>query len=127
MVLTGEMDFSRCKRFSIRGYDQVRLTSTVSTEIKDCKAFNPILINPNIVIDAVGAASATGQFIICGKQKFLAYFKAVLSDIHLIILTELVLRIYLYSSNSTFSSGKTNCDKNNLLDRLSSTSNFLIF
>ncbi|CAG2222618.1 unnamed protein product [Mytilus edulis] len=59
MVLTGEMDFSRCKRFSIRGYDQVRLTSTVSTEIKDCKAFNPILINPNIVIDAVGAASAT--------------------------------------------------------------------
>ncbi|XP_071123054.1 uncharacterized protein [Mytilus edulis] len=59
MVLTGEMDFSRCKRFSIRGYDQVRLHSIVSTEIKDCKAFNPVLINPNIVLDAVGAASAT--------------------------------------------------------------------
>ncbi|XP_052067298.1 uncharacterized protein LOC127706680 [Mytilus californianus] len=58
MVLTGEMDFSRCKRFSIRGYDQVRLNSIVSTDIKNCQAFNPILINPNIVIDAVGAPSA---------------------------------------------------------------------
>lgn len=82
MVLTGEMDFSRCKRFSIRGYDQVRLHSIVSTEIKDCKAFNPVLINPNIVIDAVGAASATGQFIFITLivKNILAYLKSVHFD-----------------------------------------------
>ncbi|XP_071123173.1 uncharacterized protein [Mytilus edulis] len=52
--LTGEMDFSRCKRFTIRGYNKAKHYSIVSTEIKDCAAYNPILINPNIVIDAVG-------------------------------------------------------------------------
>jgi hypothetical protein len=54
LTLNGTMDFSKCKTFSIRGYNKVKLTSVVSTEIKDCKAFNPILINPNVVIDAVG-------------------------------------------------------------------------
>ncbi|CAC5422079.1 unnamed protein product [Mytilus coruscus] len=52
--LTGEMDFSRCKRFTIRGYNKAKHYSVVSTEIKDCTAYNPILINPNIVKDAVG-------------------------------------------------------------------------
>lgn len=61
LTLTGEMDFSRCKRFSIRGLNLVRLTSVVSTEILDCDAFNPILINPNIVIDAVGEVTAQGR------------------------------------------------------------------
>ncbi|CAC5386466.1 unnamed protein product [Mytilus coruscus] len=54
-VMNGTMDFSRCKRFSIRGYNKAKQYSTLSTEIKDCQAFNPILIHPNIVIDAVGA------------------------------------------------------------------------
>ncbi|CAC5386461.1 unnamed protein product [Mytilus coruscus] len=57
-VLNGTMDFSRCKRFSIRGYNKAKQYSTVSTVIKDCQAFNPILIKPNIVIDAVGAPDA---------------------------------------------------------------------
>lgn len=60
-VLNGTMDFSRCKRFSIRGYNKAKLYSTVSTEIKDCGAFNPILIQPNIVIDAVGAPDVNGK------------------------------------------------------------------
>lgn len=57
------MDFSRCKRFSIRGYNKAKQYSTVSTEIKDCQAFNPIQIHPNIVIDAVGASDANGNKI----------------------------------------------------------------
>ncbi|CAC5370733.1 unnamed protein product [Mytilus coruscus] len=67
-VLNGTMDFSRCKRFSIRGYNKAKLYSTVSTEIKDCGAFNPILIQPNIVIDAVGAPDANDGI---GKPVFL--------------------------------------------------------
>ncbi|XP_076117799.1 uncharacterized protein LOC143085385 [Mytilus galloprovincialis] len=56
--LNGTMDFSKCKRFSIRGYNNVKLYTTISTEVKDCEAYNPILIIPNIVIDAVGAPDA---------------------------------------------------------------------
>ena len=63
------MDFSKCKTFSIRGYNKVKLTSVVSTEIKDCKAFNPILINPNVVIDAVGLPDAIGKLILFFKIK----------------------------------------------------------
>lgn len=64
VILNGTMDFSRCKTFSIRGYDQVKLSSIISTEIKDCKAFNPILINPNIVIDAVGPPDELGTYFV---------------------------------------------------------------
>lgn len=55
------MDFSRCKRFTIRGYNKAKHYSIVSTEIKDCAAYNPILINPNIVIDAVGQPDLVGK------------------------------------------------------------------
>ncbi|CAC5414424.1 unnamed protein product [Mytilus coruscus] len=53
--VSGEMDFSKCKRFSIRGFNRVKMYSLVSTEIKQCDAFNPKLIVPNIVIDVKGA------------------------------------------------------------------------
>ncbi|XP_021356985.1 uncharacterized protein LOC110452658 [Mizuhopecten yessoensis] len=54
LSLTGEMDFSRCKRLSVRGYNKANLWSVVSSQILDCAAFAPILINPNTIIDAVG-------------------------------------------------------------------------
>ncbi|XP_060084880.1 uncharacterized protein LOC132564227 [Ylistrum balloti] len=54
LSLTGEMDFSRCKRFSVRGYNKAKLWTVVSREILDCAAFDPILIQPNTIIDAVG-------------------------------------------------------------------------
>lgn len=38
--------------------------SLVSTEIKQCDAFNPKLIVPNIVIDAKGAPDSVGRFTI---------------------------------------------------------------
>ena len=49
------------------------LFSMVSTEIKDCNAFNPILIQPNIVIDAVGNPSSLGKF----KTNKLSWFDKV--------------------------------------------------
>jgi len=49
------MDFSKCKRLSVRGYNKVKLWSAVSSEIKLCKSFDPKLIVPNIVIDAFGS------------------------------------------------------------------------
>nr|XP_034301655.1 uncharacterized protein LOC105322112 [Crassostrea gigas] len=52
--LTGEFDFSKCRRFTVRGYNKAKLFSVISTDIKDCTAFDPILIKPNLVIDAVG-------------------------------------------------------------------------
>ncbi|XP_062606252.1 uncharacterized protein LOC134268062, partial [Saccostrea cucullata] len=53
--LTGNLDFSKCRRLTVRGYNKAGLYSTVSADIRDCSAFNPLLIKPNIVIDAVGA------------------------------------------------------------------------
>ncbi|XP_069133969.1 uncharacterized protein [Argopecten irradians] len=54
LTLMGVMDFSRCKRFSVRGYNKAKIWSVVSREVKDCAAFDPILIKPNTIIDAVG-------------------------------------------------------------------------
>lgn len=65
-TLTGEMDFSKCKRFSVRGFNQVKMYSLVSKEIKQCNAFNPKLINPNVVIDAKGLPEDTGK-LLCYK------------------------------------------------------------
>jgi len=52
--LNGTMDFSRCKRFSVRGYNKAMLSTVVSTDVKSCVAFNPLLIVPNVIIDAFG-------------------------------------------------------------------------
>jgi hypothetical protein len=73
LTLTGELDFSKCKRFSVRGFNQVKMYSLVSKEIKQCDAFNPKLINPNIVIDVKGLPTqkTTNQEIISNKYSFL--------------------------------------------------------
>ena len=52
--LNGEFDFSKCRRFAVRGYNKAKLFSSLSVDIKDCQAFNPILIRPKDVLDAVG-------------------------------------------------------------------------
>ena len=57
------MDFSRCKRLSVRGYNKVRQYSVTSTEIEDCTAVNPTLIKPNVVIDAVGVPDVQGKIL----------------------------------------------------------------
>ena len=62
-MLNGTMDFSRCKRLSVRGYNKVRQYSMASTEIEDCTAVNPALIQPNVVIDAVGVPDILGKII----------------------------------------------------------------
>lgn len=64
------MDFSKCKKFTVRGYNKVSLYSTVSTDIKDCKAQNPTFIDPNIVIDAVGTPDALGKLLFCFFQSY---------------------------------------------------------
>lgn len=56
VTLTGKMDFSKCRNVVIRGYNKAGLHSTVSAGIKDCAQFNPILIVPNVIVDAVGLA-----------------------------------------------------------------------
>lgn len=45
----------------MRGYDKVKLYAVVSEEIMACQSFNPRLINPNIVIDAVGEPNVLGR------------------------------------------------------------------
>lgn len=54
ILLDGTFDFSKCRHITIRGYNKAGLYSTLSAEIKSCSAFDPVLIQPNIVIDAVG-------------------------------------------------------------------------
>lgn len=52
--LNGQFDFSKCRGLTIRGYNKMKLYSIVSLQIRDCGAFDPILIKPKTVIDAVG-------------------------------------------------------------------------
>lgn len=52
--LMGEFDFSKCRRFAVRGYNKAKLMSAVSVDVKSCEAFDPILIKPKHVLDAVG-------------------------------------------------------------------------
>lgn len=55
IFLDSKFDFSKCRQITIRGYNKAGLYSTLSAEIKSCSAFDPVLIKPNIVIDAVGS------------------------------------------------------------------------
>jgi hypothetical protein len=49
------MDFTKCRKIYIRGYNKAGVWSTVSKEIKKCIVDDGnSLIVPNIVIDAIG-------------------------------------------------------------------------
>lgn len=48
----GSIDFSKCRKIFIRGYNKAGMWSVISKEIKQCN--DKALIVPNIVIDAVG-------------------------------------------------------------------------
>jgi hypothetical protein len=53
--LNTSMDFTKCRKIYVRGYNKAGVWSTVSTEIKKCIVDDgDSLIVPNIVIDAVG-------------------------------------------------------------------------
>ena len=73
VALEGKFDFSKCRKFTIRGYNKAGLYSTVSAEVKDCSAFDPVLIKPNIVIDAVGKQDPSRGKGICIYQRFGKY------------------------------------------------------
>ena len=79
--LSGDMDFSLCKRLSVRGYNKARQYSTVSADIKDCKSYNPALIQPNIVIDVVGEQDFLGKITL----KLLCYicFDRIFTEVNL--------------------------------------------
>ncbi|KAK3083351.1 hypothetical protein FSP39_020593 [Pinctada imbricata] len=53
------MDFSKCRRFVIRGYNKARIWSSISADIKDCQAFDPILISPRFIVDSRGQSDST--------------------------------------------------------------------
>ena len=53
--LNASMDFTKCRKVYVRGYNKAGVWSTVSTEIMKCNIDDGnSLIVPNIVIDAVG-------------------------------------------------------------------------
>ncbi|XP_070570802.1 uncharacterized protein [Ptychodera flava] len=56
-MLDKDLDFTACIQVGLRGYSKTGLSTTVYGEGYDCKAYNPVLIVPNIVIDAAGAYS----------------------------------------------------------------------
>ena len=56
----GVFDFTKCRRFTVRGMNQAKLHSQVSADVKSCTAFDPLLVIPNSVIDAVGEPTSTG-------------------------------------------------------------------
>ncbi|XP_076113981.1 uncharacterized protein LOC143082265 [Mytilus galloprovincialis] len=53
--LNNSLDFSKCRKIFIRGYNKAGIWSTISTEIKTCKIDEgDSLIVSNVVIDAIG-------------------------------------------------------------------------
>ena len=53
--LTTSMDFTKCRKIYVRGYNKAGVWSTVSTEIKKCIIDDGnSLVVPNIAIDAIG-------------------------------------------------------------------------
>ncbi|XP_046570853.1 uncharacterized protein LOC124279103 [Haliotis rubra] len=53
--LPKHLDFSKCRRLAVRGYNKVGLSTTVSADMRDCAAYDPAVVVPSIVIDVVGA------------------------------------------------------------------------
>ncbi|XP_078578622.1 uncharacterized protein LOC144863374 [Branchiostoma floridae x Branchiostoma japonicum] len=54
VTLGDDLDFTHCLRLLIRGYNRVGLYSTALRDVLDCDTYDPILISPPTVIDAVG-------------------------------------------------------------------------
>jgi hypothetical protein len=54
VTLDNPLSFTECALVAVRGWNKVNMFTSISAEIKDCNAFDPILINPRMVIDAVG-------------------------------------------------------------------------
>ncbi|OPL20517.1 hypothetical protein AM593_02201, partial [Mytilus galloprovincialis] len=58
--LNNSLDFSKCRKIFIRGYNKAGIWSTISTEIKTCKIDEgDSLIVSNVVIDAIGQQEIT--------------------------------------------------------------------
>uniref|UniRef100_A0ABM0M5T3 Uncharacterized protein LOC102801709 n=1 Tax=Saccoglossus kowalevskii TaxID=10224 RepID=A0ABM0M5T3_SACKO len=53
--LDHSLQFTECLQIGLRGYTKAGLYTTVYKDIYDCDAYNPVLIVPNIVIDASGS------------------------------------------------------------------------
>ena len=55
IVLTGEIDFAKCKRMNVKGYNNAGVWSEISTEIKQCHVEDGHShITPRMIIDATG-------------------------------------------------------------------------
>ncbi|XP_067680773.1 uncharacterized protein [Haliotis asinina] len=54
------LDFSKCRRLAVRGYNKVGLSTMVSADVRNCSAFDPPLVKPSLVIDAIGLKTAKG-------------------------------------------------------------------
>ena len=53
VLLTGDIDFAKCKHMNVKGYNKAGVWSEISTEIKQCHVEDGHII-PRIIIDATG-------------------------------------------------------------------------
>ena len=55
VLLTGDIDFAKCKHMNVKGYNKAGVWSEISTEIKQCHVEDGhSLILPRMIIDATG-------------------------------------------------------------------------
>ncbi|XP_046557195.1 uncharacterized protein LOC124266447 [Haliotis rubra] len=54
ITLPKQLDFTKCRRLTVRGYNVVGMYSTTSADVKDCNAYDPRNVVPAVVVDAVG-------------------------------------------------------------------------
>ncbi|XP_070557450.1 uncharacterized protein [Ptychodera flava] len=59
--LPNTLDFTKCVLFGLRGYNKAGLYATTYKDVIDCESFDPRLIVPNTVIDAVGTYGIDGD------------------------------------------------------------------
>ncbi|XP_046557202.1 uncharacterized protein LOC124266452 [Haliotis rubra] len=56
IFLPKQLDFTKCRRLTVRGYNVVGMYSATSADVKDCNAYDPRNVVPAVVVDVVGTA-----------------------------------------------------------------------
>ncbi|VDI13269.1 Hypothetical predicted protein, partial [Mytilus galloprovincialis] len=62
LPLNGSIDYSKCRKIHVRGYNKAGMWSVVSSDIKNCHVTDSdSFIIPNLVVDAIGKPERSGD------------------------------------------------------------------
>ena len=92
--LVESITFTKCWILIIRGYSKAGLSSTKSSEIRDCK--DQQQVRPSVVVDAVGQPLSTGKTLVVLTSSLLICFKLTLDDTESYCCQRTVHQLFLF-------------------------------